>query len=104
MRLALLALCATLCASAANDNTYEPDAGWPSTPGIDAKYFEELYQKYAKELKEIMPEARAFCARPGVWCLSDQLEMEMSYMRVRGRRHSQTSARSQLHMPPAQPM
>mmetsp|Transcript_20088 Transcript_20088/g.40971 ORF Transcript_20088/g.40971 Transcript_20088/m.40971 type:complete len:295 (+) Transcript_20088:97-981(+) len=83
MRLALLALCATLCASAANHSTYEPDAGWPSTPGIDATYFEELYQKYAKELKEILSEARAFCARPGVWCLSDQLEIEMSYMRVR---------------------
>ena len=41
------------------------------------------YQKYYTELNEMHFKADAYCDQDGVSCLSDSIEMELSYMRIR---------------------
>ena len=61
---------------------YEPDTYIPMSSTLNAAYFQGLYRKYASELEAVIPLARTYCKK-GRACLSDQLEVEMSYMRVR---------------------
>ncbi|KAI9031392.1 hypothetical protein DFJ74DRAFT_655558 [Hyaloraphidium curvatum] len=43
----------------------------------------DLYAKYGAEITAMVPRMAAFCKRPGVQCLSNDLETEIAYMRVR---------------------
>ena len=49
-----------------------------------SKTFGELYERYADGLAVAIDEAAAFCAQPGKpGCLSDAVEMEIAYLRIR---------------------
>jgi len=49
-----------------------------------SKTFGELYERYADGLAVAIAEAAAFCAQPGQpGCLSDAVEMEIAYLRIR---------------------
>ena len=37
---------------------YVADPGWPTSPGIDAHYFNHLYRVYGHEIKALIPKAK----------------------------------------------
>lgn len=66
----------------ARKHTFEADSSIPTM--VTPQYFRRLYRTYASELTTLMPALVAFCNQSvGRICFSDQLEVEMSYMRVR---------------------
>ena len=65
---------------------------WPQSSEINAHFFKRLYKKYHAELAQLIPHASEYCTKIvnalprskfKMTCMSDQLEIEMAYMRVR---------------------
>ena len=62
---------------------YVADPAWPVPAGIDEKYLLHLYRKYRGELNKVIRTARKYCQQKKAECMSDTLELELSYMRIR---------------------